>query len=203
MTLLELMNQYPTNNGCPQAVERHTKMPVFCTPGADGAFTCTAPLIGPLGDISDYYGLLSALEFADEKTIIRLLLDTPGGRVDTAAVLANAICCTKATVIGVANGQVMSSASTLIFPACKQWEIRVGAKFMFHGTIQGQQGKSLAIRDSTLLVIEYFKNLFARLSTMGILTDEEIDKIMGTKATVFHPGQVIKARMQQKGLAVS
>ena len=202
--LSKLMNRLTAEGeGSPQGKDRHSKMPIFCEAKESDTFSCVAPIIGQIGPISDYYGLLSALEFANEKSVIRILLDTPGGRVDTSVVLANAICCTKATVIGVATGQVMSSASTFIFPACKQFEIRAGSRFMFHSTLQGQQGKSLAIRDSTMSVIEYIKQQLEKVINLGMLTAEELDKIMGTKATVFHSGQVIKARMQQKGLAVT
>jgi ATP-dependent protease ClpP protease subunit len=203
MTLPDFMNRYQVDNGdSNQQPERHSKMPVMGV-GAKDSPCWTAPIIGPIGDIADYYGLLSLLEFADAQTTVRIIIDSPGGRVDTAAVIANAIAQSKASVIGVANGQVMSSASTLIFPACKKWEIRAGAKFMFHGTIQGQQGKSMTIRDSTITVIEYIKQQLTRVAELGILTSEEVDKIMGTKGTVFLLGSVVKARMQQKGIAVS
>lgn len=180
---------------------RLTRMPILHRNVGD-LHEITTAIVGVIGDPFDYEPLLQALYTATTDTTIRILCDTTGGRVDTAAIIANAIKNSAGRVVGVAHGQTMSSASTLVFAACNAFEIRPGANFMFHGTTHNQQGKSIAIRDYAITVIDYITMCLKRVVELGMLTDDELTQILDKRATIFLDGQTVKARMLAKGVQV-
>ena len=178
-------------------------LPVFETKGSDGQQIFTASIIGPISNLVEYTLLIQVLDRATPGQVVRLILDTQGGQVDTAVAIANAIRRSKATVIGIANGQVMSSASTFIFPACHKFEIRRGAIFMFHSSTHNQSGKSMVIRDYAITIIDYLKQCLQMVVDLGLLEPSELEQIIEKKATIFLPGEIVKSRMLLKGHTVS
>lgn len=189
------------SNGEPPCFNRPSRQTVLKSNHSSDLFL-TGSIVGIIGDAYDYEDLIVALMTANIDTTIRIILDTPGGRIDTAAMIANAIKNSAGRVIGVAHGQVMSSGSTLVFAACSSYEIRPGAIFMFHGSSHAQQGKSLAIRDYAVAHIDYITACLDRAVELGMLLPEEKVQIIEKQSTIYLPGNIVMTRMKAKGLNV-
>lgn len=105
--------------------KKHNKIKVYLTGGID--------------EPSAYNELCYLLQEATKKDEIHMHLNTPGGIVDSAFMIANAMKRSKAKIIGHLSGTV-ASAGTLISMACDEIDAENHIAFMIHnysGTMGG------------------------------------------------------------------
>lgn len=100
-----------------------------------------------LGPAEDYRDLSQVLFEASPDDTINLLINGPGGHVDTAAQLVNLIINCKGTVIGHLVGP-SASAYCSIFLACHAWVVHPHATLMAHTFSGGFCEKGNEIRKS-------------------------------------------------------
>lgn len=96
-------------------------------------------LTGPIEEPCLYNELCYLLETADSDTTVDIFLNTPGGIIDSAFMIANAIISSKAKVIGHLSGTV-ASAGTLISMVCNDLQITPHVSFMIHNYSGGMAG---------------------------------------------------------------
>jgi ATP-dependent protease ClpP protease subunit len=101
--------------------------------------TIAAYLSGPVEDPHLYNELCYELLAAPKDYTATLYLNTPGGVVDTAFMIAAAIKHSKAKVIGQLSGTV-ASAGTLITMACDEIVVTPHLSFMIHNYSGGMAG---------------------------------------------------------------
>lgn len=105
-----------------------------------------------------------------------LNVNTPGGIIDSAFMLANSIECSKATVIANLSGTV-ASAGTLISMACDQINVGNYLSFMVHNYSGGMVGKGHEMKARQNFTDEQlnaaFKSFYA-----GFLTGPEMNNVI-------------------------
>lgn len=97
-------------------------------------------LSGPIEEPFNYNEACYLLETADEDTTVDLYINCPGGVIDSAFMLINAIKRCKAKVIGHLTGTV-ASAGTIIALSCDELDVAPHLSFMIHNYSGGIQGK--------------------------------------------------------------
>lgn len=126
-----------------------------------------------------YNELCHTLRAADRGDTVTLHLNTPGGMVDSAFMLIDAIKASKAKITGCLSGTV-ASAGTMIALACDKLEVADHTSFMIHNYSAGMVGKGHEMKarqefmDSSLN--EAFKAFY-----LGFLSEEETKAIIDGK----------------------
>lgn len=152
--------------------------------------------VGEIGPITQYLEFIEVLDTATPKDEVRILIDSPGGDVYTTQQLVGRMESCKAKVTTVASGLVASAATFLWFYG-QEREVDRWARFMFHSSLHGDWGKSLAIKENATELVNYMSNLLTAEMKAGILLAEEVRKILVDKADVELAGATVKARLQQ------
>lgn len=106
----------------------------------------------------------------------RIYINTPGGIIDSAFMIANAIKDSKAHVIGHLSGTV-ASAGTVISMACDDLEVTPHLSFMIHNYSGGMQGKGHEMKARQKFTDDHLSEAFSYFYK-GFLTDEEMEKVI-------------------------
>ena len=126
-----------------------------------------------------YNELCHILRTSQEGDTVMLHLNTPGGMVDSAFMIIDAIKASKAVVTGYLTGTV-ASAGTMIALACDELVASNHLSFMIHNYSAGMSGKGHEMKarqeftDRSLN--EAFKSFYK-----GFLTDKEMAEIIDGK----------------------
>ncbi len=129
---------------------------------------------------SNYNELCFTLEQAKPDSTVYLILNTPGGHVDSAIQIRNSINLCKGTTIAIVTGSV-SSAGTMITLACDKLEVRPNASFMCHEvSMDGIGGKFSDIVNMQTFYKKQFE-LLTKNVYEGFLTKEEINLLHSGK----------------------
>ncbi len=123
-----------------------------------------------------YNELCFLLENADEDTTVNLYLNTPGGIIDSAFMITNAIKKSKATVIGNLAGTV-ASAGTLIAMACNKLVVNPHVSFMIHNYSGGMAGKGHEMKARQKFTDDHLNEAFNYYYS-GFLTEDEREKVI-------------------------
>lgn len=123
-----------------------------------------------------YVDLFDCLMQASDSDVVGIHINSPGGDLDTALQIIDAIESTAATTVAFIEGQACSAAS-MIAMACDNVEISEYAYMMIHTFIQGIGGKFSDIQSSTGFYTKWWKNTFAKIYK-GFCTPAEIDEIL-------------------------
>ena len=124
----------------------------------------------------DYNELCYALETATADDTIRLYINTPGGVIDSATMIVDAIKNTPATVIGYLSGGVFS-AGTMISLNCDDLVIAPHCSFMVHTFSTNISGKGSDIASFTKHADKGIKTLVTETYS-GFLTKAEMTKVL-------------------------
>lgn len=89
---------------------------------------------------SVYNEAYNVIRNAERHETIELIINTPGGVIDAALMLVDALNLTKAKTIAHLSGTV-ASAGTIISLACSKLEISDSTIFMIHNYSAGTSGK--------------------------------------------------------------
>lgn len=116
------------------------------------------------------------LRNADEECTAYVYLNTPGGMIDSAFMITDAIKNSKAKVIACLSGTV-ASAGTLITMACDEIQVTPHVSFMIHNYSAGMVGKGHEMKARQKFVDEHLNNAFKDYYN-GFLSEEEMDKVI-------------------------
>lgn len=136
-----------------------------------------------------YNELCYLLNTADENTEVHLHINTPGGIIDSAFMLAHAISTSAAKVIAHLSGTV-ASAGTLITMVCDEVVAAPHLSFMIHNYSGGMAGKGHEMKARQKFTDEHLNQAFKAFYS-GFLSEEEMDRViegtdlwMGTEEVV-------------------
>jgi ATP-dependent Clp protease protease subunit len=133
-------------------------------------------LTGAIDEPFNYNEMCYLLTTADEGTTVDLYLNTPGGIIDSAFMVANAIKTSKATVTAHLSGTV-ASAGTLITMACDKVSITPHLSFMIHNYSGGMAGKGHEMKARQKFTDDHLNEAFKSFYT-GFLSEDEMDKVI-------------------------
>ncbi|MEH6626612.1 MAG: Clp protease ClpP [Motiliproteus sp.] len=157
----------------------------------------TAYITGSITEPSEYNELCYLLHNADEDTTVVLHINTPGGIIDSAFMIADAINKSKAKIIGNLSGTV-ASAGTLIAMACDALEVASHLTFMIHNYSGGMAGKGHEMKARQQFTDDHLNEAFKSFYK-GFLTEDEMDRVvdgtdlwMDTKEVSYRWNQRIK-----------
>ena len=134
-------------------------------------------ILDKIGAPVEYGELVELLLDLDESTVVEFYINTPGGVLDSAKMLLNAVRTTKARTIGKLSGGV-ASAGTMIALAMDDIEVAPFTDFMIHSwSVQGQSGKANEIEAQNNHMKKETRVLFDAVYK-GFLTSREIKKVI-------------------------
>ena len=128
----------------------------------------------------NYGEVIELLADLDESVTVEVYLNTPGGSLDSAVMLVDAMTKCKARMLGKLSGEV-ASAGTLLTMAMDEIEIAPYTAFMIHAwSVRGQEGKANEIEAYNAFSKKETKRLFHEVYS-GFLSSREINKILAGK----------------------
>ena len=123
-----------------------------------------------------YNEMCYMLDNAKPGSEVKLYLNTPGGVVDTAFMLADVIRRSKAKVVAHLAGTV-ASAGTLIIMACDDIIVAPFTSFMIHNYSGGAVGKGHELKARQAFVDKQLNEAF-KAFYLGFLTEEEMTQVI-------------------------
>ena len=150
----------------------------------------TAYLTNTIEEPSEYNELCFKLKSASPAEIFTLVINTPGGILDSALMLVDAIKTSKAKVIAQISGTV-ASAGTIITLACDEVEVAPHTAFMIHNYSGGLVGKGHELKAHQEFVDANLNNSFTDLYK-GFLTPSEIKKVIDGKDYWMNRDEVLE-----------
>lgn len=152
-------------------------------------------LTGAIDEPCEYNELCYLLNTADNKTTIELFINTPGGIVDSAFMIANAIADSKAWIVAHLSGTV-ASAGTIITMACDELVLTPHLSFMIHNYSGGMAGKGHEMKARQKFVDDHLNDAF-RSFYSGFLSEEEMDSVING-SDLWMSTQEVADRWDQK-----
>ena len=147
----------------------------------------------------EYSELCHLLRNANSKEVIRIHINTPGGRLDSATMIIDAITESDAYIIGVLSGSV-ASAGTMIALACDELECSSYLEFMIHYFSGGTGGKGNEIKAHSNFIDKHMPMVFKKMYA-GFLSDKEIEDMIEGK-DVWLNGDEVLERFETSKLGV-
>ena len=145
-----------------------------------------AEIVNPI----EYNELCHLLRNANSKEIVRLHINTPGGRLDSATMIIDAITASEAYIIGVLSGSV-ASAGTMIALACDELECSSYLEFMIHYFSGGTGGKGNEIKAHSNFIDKHMPMIFKKMYA-GFLTNKEIEDMIEGKDIWLNGDEVLE-----------
>ena len=138
----------------------------------------------------EYSELCHLLRNANSKEVIRIHINTPGGRLDSATMIIDAITESDAYIIGVLSGSV-ASAGTMIALACDELECSSYLEFMIHYFSGGTGGKGNEIKAHSNFIDKHMPMVFKKIYA-GFLSDKEIEDMIEGKDVWLNGDEVLE-----------
>lgn len=132
-----------------------------------------------ISDPDDYTDLIDALYQGQPNHTIYIHLNTPGGDLGITMQIINAIRSSEATVVGIADGQVASAGSLLLF-SCPHIGIQPLSYVMLHDGSEGAFGKA----NENLKQAQFTSKLLSKIAHSvyePFFSKEEIDNVLDGK----------------------
>jgi ATP-dependent protease ClpP protease subunit len=123
-----------------------------------------------------YSELYHLLLTADKETSFNIHINTPGGIIDSAFMLSNAIKQSKAYTTCFLSGTV-ASAGTLIALSCEHLEALPHLSFMIHNYSGGMEGKGHEMKARQKFTDEHLNEAFSEFYS-GFLTEQEMNNVI-------------------------
>lgn len=146
----------------------------------------TAEIVNPI----EYNELCHLLRNANSREVVRLHINTPGGRLDSATMIIDAISASDAYIIGVLSGNV-ASAGTMIALACDELECSSYLEFMIHYFSGGTGGKGNEIKAHSNFIDKHMPMIFKKMYA-GFLTNKEIEDMIEGKDIWLNGDEVLE-----------
>ena len=138
----------------------------------------------------DYNQLCYALETATAEDTVRLYLNTPGGVIDTATMLVDAMKNSAAKVVGYLSGGVHSSG-TMIALNCDELVVADHLDFMVHTYSTAIQGKGSDLKSFQDHMDKSIKSLITETYS-GFLSKTELRKVLSGEELWFNKSEVVR-----------
>ena len=148
-----------------------------------------------IDDPSYYSELCYILSTLDDKHIVNFHINTPGGVLDSAFQLVDAIKSCKATTVARLTGTV-ASAGTIIALACDQLVIADHTSFMIHNYSAGAYGKGNELKARQEHIDKSTNDAFKEFYS-GFLTDKEVEEVINGK-DIWLTADEVRMRWQRK-----
>lgn len=123
-----------------------------------------------------YNELSYTLLTASESTEVTLHINTPGGEIDSAVMIRDAIANSKAKVTAYLTGTV-ASAGTIIALGCDELIVSKNLGFMIHNYSAGLVGKGNELKQRQAFMDRTMEKAFNDFY-LGFLTAEEIESVI-------------------------
>lgn len=136
----------------------------------------TAYITSQIAEPSQYNELCYLLSNASKNTRFYIHINTPGGVIDSAFMVVNAIKSSKAHVVGVLTGTV-ASAGTLISMACDELEVTEHLSFMIHNYSGGMSGKGHEMKARQKFTDTHLNEAFKSFYN-GFLSEGEMERVI-------------------------
>jgi ATP-dependent Clp protease, protease subunit len=133
-------------------------------------------LSGEIEGPEDYIEWFQTIRHSSANDIIKIYINSGGGRLDTTIQLLRALNETEATIIASVEG-TCASAATMIFLQADNFEVSEYSMFMIHNYSGGFMGKGNEIHSQAIFERKWSTN-FMRSIYEGFLTTEEIDRVI-------------------------
>jgi ATP-dependent protease ClpP protease subunit len=137
-----------------------------------------------------YNELCHLLRNAKDYETFHFYICTPGGNLDSAIVIIDAMRNSEALIIGHLSGSV-NSAGTMITMACDEIEVAKHTSFMIHYYSAAMQGKGSELKQRQTFMNELLENLMTDVYK-GFLTEEEIQSTIEGSDFWFNQEEVYK-----------
>ena len=146
---------------------------------------------------SIYYSeLITLLRTLPSSSKVCIHISSPGGSLNTGAMIANAIKSSKATVYTHAIG-IVASAAALVWSYGKIRSIADGSVIMFHMSSHGDVGNSRGIQVRAENIVRYVKEVaIDPLVEEGLLTPDEAEIIIDKRRDLWLDSAVINLRLE-------
>lgn len=138
--------------------------------------TITAFVTDVIEDPHSYNELCYLLSTASADITAHLIINTPGGIIDSAFMIANAIVDSSAKVVGHLTGTV-ASAGTLISMVCDELIVSPHTSFMVHNYSGGMTGKGHEMKARQKFTDEHLNTAF-RFFYSGFLKEDEMNSVI-------------------------
>lgn len=147
----------------------------------------------PIEEVDDFDDELQVLAGAGPHDTVQLILNTPGGSVDTALILCKALRACEARTSAFI-GFTCASAGTAIALACDEWEIDEYSSFMVH---TGSYGTGFNVAPNVMASVQHMDkmvNRFVENTYRGFLNEEELEVVKGGR-DVYFEGEELAQRL--------
>lgn len=129
-----------------------------------------------IAEPSQYREEFELIENAGEGDVIRLVINSPGGRMDTALQFIQLLRNSRAETVACLMGETHSAAS-MIALACRNWEVSPFASMMVHNAFYGTVGTASSVQShvdfSNKHLLFCMKDIYS-----GFLRPIEIKEVM-------------------------
>jgi ATP-dependent protease ClpP protease subunit len=146
-----------------------------------------------ISEVDDFDDELQVLAGASPNDTVQLILNTPGGSVDTALILCKALRACEARTSAFI-GFTCASAGTAIALACDEWEIDEYSSFMVHTGSYGTGFNTAPNIFASVQHMDKMVNRFVENTYSGFLTPEEMDIVKGGR-DVYFEGEELAQRL--------
>lgn len=144
-------------------------------------------------DPENYSNVVRSLLTAKKGSIIKLYINTPGGNVNAAKYITDAMMRSEAEVYTFACGMV-ASAGAMIWGYGKKRGMGKFARVMFHGSSHGSMGNSVRIKESATNLVKSIRAYFQPLINNGVLLEDEVDSFMEKKRDLYFNHKELASR---------
>lgn len=133
-------------------------------------------LTGEIEEPEQYIEWFNIIRHATENDVIKIYINSPGGRIFTAVQFMRALSDTQASVVMSVEGEC-ASAATMIFLCGDSFEVSDHSIFMIHTYSAGLLGKGNELHSRMTFEREWSVNLIEEVYK-DFLTPEEITKVI-------------------------
>lgn len=156
----------------------------------------TAYLTNQIDTPEEYNELCHRLLVADKDEKVTLVLNTPGGAVDSALMIIDAINQSKAKITAHVTGTV-ASAGTMITLACDKVTVAPHSAFMIHNYSAGLAGKGNELKARQEFTDKHLNEAFRTFYT-NFLSPEEMEEVIDGKDLWLSTEEVLE-RLSNNG----
>lgn len=135
-----------------------------------------------------YRCMIQTLLSCQEGDLVEIHINSPGGRLDSAKAIINAITNSKAVITGVLNSEACSAAG-LIFLACDNQAVMPDATFMSHQPTYGLTGPAVDNKSQVDFYTNRIYNLYKK-HYKHFLTEAEIESMLDGKTFWFDEDEI-------------
>lgn len=153
-------------------------------------------LLDEISSPIDYGELIEVLQDLDSDCVVEFHINTPGGVLDTAIMIMDAVKTTKAKTVGKLSGTV-ASAGTMIALSLDELVLAPYTSFMIHMYSGAVQGKGNEIKAQQAHIEKVVSNLYKEVYK-GFLTPSEIKRVISDIDIWLDTDAVIKRLEKRK-----